>query len=341
MLFIDTANATNPTPKIGMYESTNPCGESFLLPFEACNLGSLNLTSFLVDEPGKHRHLNIKLLKETIETSIHFLDNVIDMNKFPIHQIEHATKDNRKIGLGIMGWADYLTKMRIPYNSKEAIDFASYLMKNINEVAKEYSFYLSETRGVFPNFYQSIYKDCTPLRNAIVTTIAPTGSISIIAKCSSGIEPLFALAFQRRHDVFDDKVYTEINEQLLNDLFENYGDISNFMISDIKENGSIQHIDDMPDAIKKVYVTAHDISPEWHIKMQAAFQKHTDNAVSKTINFPSSATKEDVAKAFMLAYELGCKGITVYRDGSRDNQVLKTNCIECDDGICSTGDSNE
>ncbi len=317
VIFIDEINRHNPTPEIGKMEGTNPCGEQPLLPYESCNLGSINLSRIV--ENGK---INWKKLRETVRNAVHFLDNVIDANKFPLKKIEKMTKANRKIGLGLMGFADMLIQLGIPYNSEEALKLAEKTMKLVTEEAREKSVELGEERGSFPNFDKSIRKDKhQAMRNATVTTIAPTGSISIIAGCSSGIEPLFAISFIR--NVLGGTRLFEINP-LFETTIKERGLYSAKLLEEIARTGSVQEIKDVPEDIKSVFVTALDISPEWHVRMQAAFQKHTDNAVSKTVNLPKDATIEDVEKVFWLAYKLKCKGITVYRYGSKPEQVLYT-----------------
>ena len=322
IIFLDRINADNPTPSIGEIESTNPCGEQPLLPYEACNLGSINLSGMV--DAGK---INYKKLKETVWLSVRFLDNVIDMSKFPLEQITQMVRSNRKIGLGVMGFADMLIKLNIPYNSEAATIVADEVMSFINSESKKASAYLASVRGTFPNWSVSIYNrpGGMKLRNATTTTIAPTGTISIISGCSSGIEPLFAVSFVR--NVMDGHKLYETNE-LFKQIAMERGFYSEKLIEQIAKTGSVQHINEVPDDVKRVFVTAHDITPEWHIKMQAAFQKHTDNAVSKTVNFKHSAAEEDVRKVYTLAYELGCKGVTIYRDGSRDNQVLSTSSTD-------------
>ena len=317
LFFIDRANQFNPTPALGNYESTNPCGEQLLLGFESCNLGSINLAQMVKPENGKYV-VDYEELKRVVRLAVRFLDNVIDMNNFPLSEIEEITKDNRKIGLGVMGWADLLIQLRIPYDSHEALELAEKVMKFISKEGRTASEDLAKERVQFPNFENSIYKDSTPLRNATVTTIAPTGTISMIADCSSGIEPLFAVSYFKK--VMDGEKLVTVN-QYFEKIAKKEGIYSKELMQKIAEQGTIQNIDEIPEHVKRIFVTAHDISPEWHVRMQAAFQNYTDNAVSKTVNMPQEATKSDVSTVFMTAYELGCKGVTVFRYGSREAVV--------------------
>ena len=318
IIFLDRLNRDNAVPSLGEIESTNPCGEQPLLPYESCNLGSVNLVNHLKQEDGRYV-LDREKLAETIRDAVHFLDNVIDANKYPLDEIDRVTKLTRKIGLGVMGFADMLLLMGIPYNSDEGVAQGETIMNIVNTIGHEASEKLAEERGAFPLFHESLYRDGKPLRNATVTTIAPTGTLSIIAAVSSGIEPVFAYAYVR--NVMDKTHLIETN-RIFKERLTDEGIYSDQIMEKIIEHGTAAKVEGIPEEIRKTFVCAHDVTPVWHVKMQAAFQKYTDNAVSKTVNFPNAATKEEVAEVYRLAYSLGCKGTTIYRDGSRDEQVL-------------------
>jgi ribonucleoside-diphosphate reductase alpha chain len=328
LVFIDRVNASpaNPTPAVGQIEATNPCGEQPLLPNEACNLGSLNLARLVVREPAKrngHVHaarvgMDWQLLDRVVRIAVRFLDDVIEVNPYPLPDIDKMVKDNRRIGLGVMGWSDLLIQLGIPYNSDEAIALADQVMSFIERVGHEESAKLAEERGPFPNWDESIYRDGPPLRNATVTTIAPTGTISIIAGSTSGIEPLFAIAF--RH-IVGDRHLTFVNPNF-ESVARERGFYSEELMEKVVRQGTVHGLEEVPEDVRKVFVTAHEVEPEWHVRTQAMFQKHTDNGVSKTVNLANSATVEDVAGVYMKAYELGCLGITVFRDGCKSDQVL-------------------
>lgn len=325
VLFIDTVNKYNPLPHIQI-EATNPCGEQPLLPYESCTLGSINLARFV-----KSRGIDYARLGKIVEQAIHFFDNVIDVNNYPLTRLKEMAESNRKVGLGVMGFADMLIALNIAYDSEIALRLASEAMSFIKKAADEASQKLATERGIFPNFKSSKYSEGTELRNATVTTIAPTGSISMIAGCSSGIEPLFAVSYRNMSQRGEYWV--------VNPLFENIARTEGFYSEELMKKidarkGSVQGLDEVPQQVQKLFVTAADISPEWHVKMQAEFQKHVDNAVSKTVNLPNSATVDDVSKLYKLAWKLGCKGVTIYRDGSRTNQPLTAE-NNCPTGVCS------
>ncbi len=351
IFFIDVANKYNPTPKEGDYESTNPCGEQVLLPNESCNLGSINLSNMVFENSFKeavktmkalendasitlskfkdilYNFIDFNKLKKVVYNSVRFLDNVIDQNSFPFKDIEEKTKRNRKIGLGVMGFADMLLKLAIPYDSELGRMTAKIVMGFISNSAISASIELAKERGTFPAYKESNWELIdAKIRNATVTTIAPTGSISIIAGTSSGIEPYFSYAYERH--ILDGKTLVEKNE-FLEKVLKEYEIYSGELIRKIVNNhGMLKGIEEIPEEIRRVFVSAHEISPKNHILMQAAFQEFVDNAISKTINFTNDATKEDIYNAFMLAYDTGCKGTTVYRDGSRSTQVLTSTSSE-------------
>jgi ribonucleoside-diphosphate reductase alpha chain len=322
IIFIDRMNRDNPTPALGEIESTNPCGEQPLLPYEACNLGSINLSK-LVKPTENGPEVDWDRLADVVHRGVRFLDDVIEVNNYPLPQIAELVAGNRKVGLGVMGWADMLIKMGLAYDSDEGVALGEKVMGFIDAESKSASRTLAKERGAFPNFKGSIYD--TPeggeIRNATVTTIAPTGTLSIIANCSSGVEPLFAVSYVRT--VMDNDRLVEVNP-LFEEIAVKRGFYSRELMQLIADHGSVRGMDEVPTDVQDVFVTAHDTRPEWHLRMQAAFQKHTDNAVSKTVNFDNSATPDDVREVYDLAYELGVKGVTIYRDGSKDAQVLTT-----------------
>ena len=320
VVFIDEINRHNPTPQLGRIESTNPCGEQPLLPFESCNLGSINLSKMVTDKNGQPR-VDYDKISQTVKLAVRFLDNVIEVNQFPLPQIAEMTRTTRKIGLGVMGFADMLIQLGVPYGSEQGLALAEEIAHFISVEADKASIELAQKRGVFPAFQGSIYDipDGPRFRNASRTTIAPTGSLSIIANCSSGIEPLFALSYVRH--ILEGEEFVEVNPYF-EEAAKKGGFYSAELMKQLAEGKRLKDIEEVPEEIKRLFVTAHDISPEWHVKMQAAFQKFTDSAVSKTVNFPTEATPEDVAKVYMLAYREGLKGITIYRDRSRESQVL-------------------
>ena len=320
IVFIDEINRHNPTPELGRIESTNPCGEQPLFPFESCNLGSINLSKMAADKNAQP-HIDYEKVSRTVKLVVRFLDNVIEVNQFPLPEIEKMTKTTRKMGLGVMGFADVLIQLGIPYDSEQGLNAAEEIARFICEEANKASIELAQERGVFPAFQGSIYDapDGPRFRNASRTTIAPTGSLSIIANCSSGIEPLFALSYVRH--ILEGEEFIEVNPYF-EEAAKKGGFYSPELMKQLAEGKSLKNIEGVPEEAKRLFVTAHDISPEWHVKMQAVFQKFTDSAVSKTVNFPHDATPDDVAKVYMLAYREGLKGITIYRDRSRESQVL-------------------
>lgn len=342
LVFIDEINRHNPTPEIGIIETTNPCGETPLLPYESCNLGSINLSKIVLSDKSD---VDWEQLRKIVRIGTHFLDNIIDMNEFPIPEIEKETKANRKIGLGVMGFAELLIKLSIRYDSEQALRKANQIMKFISEESRKMSEELGKIKGSFPNFKQSIWVDSyETMRNATVTTIAPTGSISVIAGCSSGIEPLFGVAFIR--NILQGTKLFEVNDLFEKEL-QDRKIYSTDLIKKISQKGSIQDIEEIPESLKNIFLTAFDIKPEDHVKMQAAFQQYTDNAVSKTVNLPSDASIDEVRDIYFKAFKLKCKGITIYRYGTKKNQVLSsTKDIEDDkyvnfsstySGGCPTG----
>jgi ribonucleoside-diphosphate reductase alpha chain len=320
ILFLDRINGANPTPELGEIESTNPCGEVPLLSYEPCVLGSINLLKMMKEKDGKWE-VDFDKIRMTVRHAVHFLDNVIDMNQYPLPQISQMAKGNRKIGLGVMGLAHFLIRLGIPYNSQKALEVVKGIMSFIQYQAREQSTELAEKRGVFPNFKGSIYDKPGGMRvrNATLTTIAPTGTLSLLANCSSGIEPLFAIQYTRR--ALEDMEF-QMMDPLFIELGNKRGFLSPELIKSLSEGASLKEMPQIPKEVKELFTTTFEIPPRWHIRIQAAFQEYTDNAVSKTINFPRDATKDEVREAFLMAYQERCKGITIYRSGSKPSQVL-------------------
>lgn len=327
IIFLDRINRDNPTPEVGEIESTNPCGEQPLLPYESCNLGSINMAKMPKWQGGRLT-IDYDKLRETVHLSVRFLDDVIDVNRYPLPVIEEVTKANRKIGLGVMGFADMLLRMNIPYDSDEAVETGRHLMEFINLEAHAYSEFLGKERGSFPNYPRStLARRFSAMRNATVTTVAPTGTISIISGCSSGIEPIFAVSYVR--NVMDGTEMLEVNP-IFEEVAKQRGFYSDPLMKEIAKTGTVRGLDSVPEDVQAVFATAHDIAPVWHVRMQAAFQENVDNAVSKTVNFPNSASPNDVEEVYLMAYRTGCKGVTVYRDGSRAAQVLNIGSVNRD-----------
>jgi ribonucleoside-diphosphate reductase alpha chain len=337
MVFLDRMNRDNPTPHLGEYETTNPCGEQPLLPYESCNLGNINLGKFVEED-----RINWKRLKKVIHLGVRFQDKVIDVCDYPILECEEMAKRTRRIGLGVMGWADMLIKLEIPYDSKRALGLAERVAKFIQEEGRKASAELGKEKGSFQEFEKSIWaKKYSAMRNATINTVAPTGTVSIIGECSSGIEPLFGLAYQR--NVLEGETLQEVNENFkvqMSNYFKSRSKIKDQKLKVLREvirTGSCQQIKELPVKIRRVFKIAQEIDWQWHIKMQAAWQKYTDTAVSKTINMPNEATVEEVKEAYRMAWELGCKGVTVYRDGCREKQVLNLGhgeiCNECGENL--------
>jgi ribonucleoside-diphosphate reductase alpha chain len=330
IIFIDRMNERAPNPNLEVIEATNPCGEQPLPPYDSCNLGSINLGEFVVEEfvrdydPNNEPEKGVDWdkLRTVVKTAVHFLDNIIDANKYPIPEIETQTRRNRRVGLGVMGWADMLVKLRVPYNSEAALRLGEKMMEFINSEGHLFSSELARSRGKFPNWEKSRFvEDNVLMRNATISTIAPTGTISIIAGCSSGIEPYYAVSFVR--NVMDGTKLVDVNP-LFERIARKRGFYSKELMERIADDNSLQDIEEVPRDVRDLFITAADVTPEHHIRMQAVFQKNCDSSVSKTINMDHSATQQDVFDAYWLAYELGCKGVTIYRDGSRPMQVLST-----------------
>lgn len=322
IVFIDRMNENIPVPELGPIESTNPCGEQPLEPYGSCNLGSINLSKMVAEDNG-NSHIDYDKLRRAVRNGVRFLDNVIDANRYPIKPIERVSKQLRRIGLGVMGFADMLIKISVPYNSAEAVRIADEVMAFIHTEGWQMSQELAEKRGPFPAWEKSIYhqRGDVPVRNAAVTTVAPTGRTSVISDCSSGIEPLFAISYIRENVLNEGDTLVEVNS-MFEKVAKERGFYTESLMKKIAQKGSVQDLMEVPEDVRRVFVTSHDITPEWHVKIQAAFQKHVDSAVSKTVNFKHDAQEKDVEEVYRLAYELGCKGVTIYRDGSRDKQVL-------------------
>jgi ribonucleoside-diphosphate reductase alpha chain len=326
VVFIDRINEHNPTPHVGRIEATNPCGEQPLLPYEACNLGSIDLSKFVKPTGPCRGEVDWDGLRTTVQESVRFLDNVIDANVYPLPEIEQMCRANRKIGLGVMGYADALYMLGVRYNSDEGVAWGERLMKFINDEGHAYSEQLANERGSFPNWVGSVWetRDHRPMRNSTVTTVAPTGTISIMADCSCGIEPMFSLAFYRNVLKGQDEGRKPMLQ--VNPVFENYAKANGFhsegLMDQVARDGTLAAVIGVPEEAKRIFVCAHDIEPDWHVRMQAAFQRHCDSSISKTINFPHNATMADVEIIYRQAYALRCKGVTVYRDGCRSEQPM-------------------
>jgi ribonucleoside-diphosphate reductase alpha chain len=316
IVFLDRINRDNPTPAIGEIESTNPCGEQPLLPYESCNLGSINLSVMV-----KNGEVDWRRLREVTRIAVRFLDDVIDMNKYPLPEIRDMSLGNRKIGLGVMGWADMLVQLGLPYDSPKALKLAEQLMKFVHDEGWRMSEELAKDKGPFPNFAKSKFAKGRKVRNATVTTIAPTGTISMVVDCSSGVEPMFSIAYMKR--VMDGRELPYANSYF-EEMLKDAGIHTPELMAKVAKEGHVQELEEIPAEMRRLFLTAHDITPEGHVRMQAAFQKWTDNAVSKTVNMSNDAKVAEVAEVYRLAYELGCKGVTVYRDGSRESQVLSS-----------------
>ena len=335
LLFYDRINASNPTPQLGPIEATNPCGEQPLLAYESCNLGSINVSTFVSGKGIDYRELG-----EVIARSIHFLDNVLDANCYPVDAVRDVTLGNRKIGLGIMGFADLLVKLGVPYSSESALTVIDDLMRFMQSQAKLASAELAKSRGPFPNFVESQLRGegQARLRNACVTTIAPTGTISLLADCSSGIEPFFALSYRRQ--VIGSTSTVDVQPELVRMLRKEMQDVEP-LLKHVRATGRLDTLA-VPQELHRLFLTAHEISPDWHVKIQAAFQRHVDTAVSKTVNLANSATPDEIAAVYHLAFESQCKGITVFRDGCKHDQVLRAgidaeHCPECGEMLLAQG----